>query len=112
MGVTAMNVYSGLFGPLLITDQRERALQISGVMPSGKYDVPLVLKDYWSEKTDTANFKGSRIGRQGRKDRAAALQSRSVSVSPALNSSSAGRRSLTIRCRPLVSPLCVALIAR
>jgi len=50
MGVTALNVYAGLFGPLLITDQRERALQISGVMPAGKFDVPLVLKDYWSDK--------------------------------------------------------------
>ena len=50
MGVTALNVYAGLVGPLLITDQRERALQVSGVMPSGRYDVPLVLKDYWSEQ--------------------------------------------------------------
>jgi len=50
MGVTAMNVYAGLAGPLLIRDQRERALQISGVLPSGPYEVPLVLKDYWSVK--------------------------------------------------------------
>ena len=65
MGVTAMNVYSGLFGPLLITDQRERALQISGVMPSGKYDVPLVLKDYWSGTFSQRRGVGS-DGRDGR----------------------------------------------
>lgn len=67
MGVTALNVYAGLVGPLLITDQRERAMQISGVMPSGQYDVPLVLKDYWSEQK-------TGIGRQGRGT--TALQSR------------------------------------
>ena len=49
MGLTAMNVYAGLAGPLLIRDQRERALQLSGVLPSGPYEVPLVLKDYWSD---------------------------------------------------------------
>ena len=58
MGVTALNVYAGLVGPLLITDQRERAMQISGVMPSGQYDVPLVLKDYWSEQKNSQTAKG------------------------------------------------------
>ena len=64
MGVTALNVYAGLVGPLLITDQRERAMQISGVMPSGQYDVPLVLKDYWSEQKNknSGTAKGIRIG--------------------------------------------------
>jgi len=74
MGVTALNVYAGLVGPLLITDQRERAMQISGVMPSGQYDVPLVLKDYWSEQKNSQTAKRIRIGRQGRG--AAALHSR------------------------------------
>lgn len=56
MGLTAMNVYAGLAGPLLIRDQRERALQLSGVLPSGPYEVPLVLKDYWSDSRNGGDW--------------------------------------------------------
>ena len=41
MGINRLNVYAGLFGLYVIRDARERALRL----PSGKYEIPLVLFD-------------------------------------------------------------------
>lgn len=40
-GVTAKQVYSGLAGLLIVSDEQEQALNL----PSGEYDVPLVIQD-------------------------------------------------------------------
>lgn len=41
MGLNRLNMYAGLFGMAIVRDEAERALQL----PSGKYEVPLVLYD-------------------------------------------------------------------
>jgi spore coat protein A, manganese oxidase len=41
LGITRLNVYAGLAGFFLIRDQRERILNL----PSGKYEIPLMLQD-------------------------------------------------------------------
>jgi spore coat protein A len=41
MGITRLNVYAGLAGLYLLRDERELALNL----PSGEYEVPLVLQD-------------------------------------------------------------------
>jgi spore coat protein A, manganese oxidase len=41
IGITRLNVYAGLAGFYLIRDQRERLLNL----PSGKYDIPLMIQD-------------------------------------------------------------------
>jgi spore coat protein A, manganese oxidase len=41
LGITRLNVYAGLAGFYLIRDQRERLLNL----PSGKYDIPLIIQD-------------------------------------------------------------------
>ncbi|VEF48151.1 Bilirubin oxidase [Bacillus freudenreichii] len=41
LGITRLNIYAGLAGFYLIRDQRERSLNL----PSGKYEVPLLIQD-------------------------------------------------------------------
>ena len=41
MGINRLNIYAGLFGSFIIRDGVEDALNL----PSGKYEVPLVLFD-------------------------------------------------------------------
>ena len=41
MGLNRLNIYAGLFGMMLVRDQNEDALHL----PSGKYELPLVLYD-------------------------------------------------------------------
>jgi spore coat protein A len=41
MGLSRLNIYAGLFGLFLVRDQAEEALHL----PSGKYEVPLILYD-------------------------------------------------------------------
>jgi spore coat protein A, manganese oxidase len=41
LGITRLNVYAGLFGAYIVRDEAERALNL----PSGKYEVPLILCD-------------------------------------------------------------------
>jgi spore coat protein A, manganese oxidase len=41
IGITRLNIYAGLAGFYLIRDQRERSLNL----PSGKYDIPLMIQD-------------------------------------------------------------------
>ncbi|MEH6908157.1 multicopper oxidase family protein [Neobacillus drentensis] len=41
LGITRLNMYAGLAGFYLIRDQRERSLNL----PSGKYEVPLMIQD-------------------------------------------------------------------
>jgi len=41
MGINRLNVYAGLFGAAIVRDKVEDALNL----PSGKYEVPLVLFD-------------------------------------------------------------------
>ena len=41
MGLNRLNVYAGLFGLLLLRDRKEAALNL----PSGKYEIPLMLYD-------------------------------------------------------------------
>jgi spore coat protein A len=41
MGLNRLNVYAGLFGMFLVRDQAEAAVEL----PSGKYEVPLILYD-------------------------------------------------------------------
>ncbi len=41
LGITRLNIYAGLAGFYLISDQRERKLNL----PNGKYDVPLMIQD-------------------------------------------------------------------
>jgi FtsP/CotA-like multicopper oxidase with cupredoxin domain len=45
-------MYSGLQGFFLIRDERERRLQESGVLPSGRFEVPMVLQDRWFNETN------------------------------------------------------------
>jgi FtsP/CotA-like multicopper oxidase with cupredoxin domain len=45
LGRTGRNVYMGLAGYYLLTDELEQGLIDDGVLPGGKYDVPLVLQD-------------------------------------------------------------------
>lgn len=47
MGVTRLNVYSGLQGFFFVRDERERALQRSGALPSGRFERALLLQDKW-----------------------------------------------------------------
>lgn len=41
MGITRLNIYAGLFGAYIVRDEDERALNL----PSGDYDIPLMLCD-------------------------------------------------------------------
>ncbi|MBM7691299.1 spore coat protein A [Peribacillus deserti] len=41
LGITRLNIYAGLAGFFIIKDQRERSLNL----PSGSYDIPLMLQD-------------------------------------------------------------------
>ena len=41
MGINRLNMYAGLFGMMLLRDSAEEALKL----PSGKYEVPLILSD-------------------------------------------------------------------
>jgi spore coat protein A len=41
MGINRLNIYAGLFGLYVVRDQAEDALQL----PSGRYEIPLVLMD-------------------------------------------------------------------
>lgn len=41
MGITRLNIYAGLFGAYLVRDKQEQALDL----PSGDYDIPLMLCD-------------------------------------------------------------------
>ncbi|WP_144550746.1 multicopper oxidase family protein [Bacillus sp. X1(2014)] len=41
LGITRLNVYAGLAGFYLVRNQRERSLNL----PSGKYDIPLLIQD-------------------------------------------------------------------
>jgi spore coat protein A len=41
IGITRLNIYAGLAGFYLVRSEKERCLN----MPSGKYDIPLLLQD-------------------------------------------------------------------
>ena len=45
MGINRLNIYAGLFGLYIIRDAFEDALNL----PSGPYEIPLVLADRFSE---------------------------------------------------------------
>jgi FtsP/CotA-like multicopper oxidase with cupredoxin domain len=45
LGITGQNVYMGLAGFYLLTDELEQGLIDSGVLPAAAYDIPLVLQD-------------------------------------------------------------------
>ena len=41
MGINRLNIYAGMFGPYIVRDAEEEALHL----PSGKYEIPLVIYD-------------------------------------------------------------------
>jgi len=45
MGITRLNVYAGLSGFYLLRDDREDRLVRRGVLPSGAYEIPLLIQD-------------------------------------------------------------------
>ncbi|NOZ54357.1 MAG: multicopper oxidase domain-containing protein [Gammaproteobacteria bacterium] len=45
MGITRLNVYAGLAGFYLLRDDREDRLVQRGVLPSGAYEIPLLIQD-------------------------------------------------------------------
>jgi len=45
MGITRLNVYAGLAGFYLLRDDREDRLVQRGFLPSGAYEVPLIIQD-------------------------------------------------------------------
>lgn len=45
LGITRLNVYMGLAGFFLVRDQNEINMMNSGHLPSGEYEIPLVLQD-------------------------------------------------------------------
>jgi FtsP/CotA-like multicopper oxidase with cupredoxin domain len=45
LGITGQNVYMGLAGYYLLFDQLEQDLIANGVLPSEKFDIPIVLQD-------------------------------------------------------------------
>ena len=45
LGITRLNVYAGLAGFYVITDENEMALQQSGKLPTGPYDIGLAIQD-------------------------------------------------------------------
>jgi len=45
LGITRLNVYAGLAGFYLITDQNEMSLQTQGKLPSAPYDLGLAIQD-------------------------------------------------------------------
>ncbi len=45
LGITRLNVYAGLAGFYLLTDNNEENLQANNTLPSGEYDIEIVLQD-------------------------------------------------------------------
>lgn len=45
LGITRLNVYAGLAGFYIITDENEQDLQNRGILPSGPYDLGLAIQD-------------------------------------------------------------------
>lgn len=45
IGITGRNVYMGLAGLFLVQDELEQGLVESGVLPSSRFDLPLVIQD-------------------------------------------------------------------
>jgi spore coat protein A len=45
LGITRLNVYAGLAGYYIVTDDNETALQNAGKLPSGNYDIGLAIQD-------------------------------------------------------------------
>jgi spore coat protein A len=52
LGITRLNVYAGLAGFYLIRDHRERSLNL----PSGKYEVPLMIQDKTFNQDGSLNY--------------------------------------------------------
>ncbi|BAU47383.1 copper oxidase [Sulfurifustis variabilis] len=45
MGITRLNVYAGLAGFYLVTDENEERLVRDGALPARRYDIPLLIQD-------------------------------------------------------------------
>lgn len=45
LGITRLNVYAGLAGFYLLTDQNEQWLQQTGRLPASEFDIPIVIQD-------------------------------------------------------------------
>ena len=45
LGITRLNVYAGLAGYYVVTDEREAALQAASSIPGGAYDIGLAIQD-------------------------------------------------------------------
>ena len=64
MGVTRLNVYAGLAGIYIVRDAEESGLHL----PSGKYEIPLLLQDRNLETTAAGNLTGKLLHKvEGRK---------------------------------------------
>ena len=56
LGITRLNVYAGLAGVYLLTDDVEQDLIATGVLPGSEHDIPLVIQDKAFTKDGTLYF--------------------------------------------------------